>query len=586
MTGLDYAIVAGFLIIMALAGLTISGLIRDSDDFFVAGRELTPFILAATITATNLSMFHFVSMGGIVYQRGVSMIWQNWTGCIALVLSGLLVLPIMRRLRIRSVPEFLEMRYSRALRTVVGAFWGVRLCIYLGILLYLAATVAGIITGYHNYGVWLLIFSVIAILYSVIGGAWAVAIMDSVQFLVMLAGALVVFPIAMHAAGGLPNIIHSFQHSDQFRHVKLVPTEGEFNWLFICAILLLSIKWACIDQSILQRAFGARDARVGAKGMVLSGVITTPMTFLWILPGLAAARLHPHPFGNPDEAIPWLLSSQLPMVAVGLLGFVLCGLVAAQVSTITSDVNSVATLITSDVYRTLKKREPVQQELLFVVRASSLICGVAMLAIAWGLQYINAGAVRANLAMVGILDMPLFVITVIYGLLWRRMNWQGAAAGFLFGGAAGVMCYLVIDPTYYDPYLAHWFGAASPQWRAWQLKYARSLLSIAPLVSSGTALLVTPIVSLLTPHHHRPEADEIWRSFRAPANQVGDEVDTFHIIPTTLPGRIGLTVVLVGFAVFLGGVLSAIGASPLAAPLAVGGMIAVLAGGVLRVYTK
>src|SRR3954465_5888264 len=147
MTITDYSIVIGFLAITALAGLWISRLIKDSDDFFVAGRELTPFIFCATITATNLSMLHFVGMGGAAYQSGISIVWQNWTGGIALVLSGILVIPLMRRLRIRSVPEFLEMRYSRGLRTMAGAFWGLRLCIFLGILLYIAATSAIVITG-------------------------------------------------------------------------------------------------------------------------------------------------------------------------------------------------------------------------------------------------------------------------------------------------------------------------------------------------------------------------------------------------------------------------------------------------------
>src|SRR5207237_10014794 len=110
------AIVIGFLVVIALAGLTISRLIKDSDDFFVAGRELTPFILCATITATNLSMLHFVGMGGTAYKSGISILWQNWTGCMALVLSGIFVLPLMRRLKIRSIPEFLELRYTRGLR--------------------------------------------------------------------------------------------------------------------------------------------------------------------------------------------------------------------------------------------------------------------------------------------------------------------------------------------------------------------------------------------------------------------------------------------------------------------------------------
>src|SRR3954463_14931083 len=105
MTPLDYTIVAGFLLVMALAGFAISRLIKDSDDMFVAGRALTPFILCATITATNLSMFHFVGMGGTAYKNGVSIIWQNWSGDMALIVSGIFVIPLMRRLRLRTIPE-------------------------------------------------------------------------------------------------------------------------------------------------------------------------------------------------------------------------------------------------------------------------------------------------------------------------------------------------------------------------------------------------------------------------------------------------------------------------------------------------
>ena len=125
MTGLDYAIVAAFpRRPWPSPGWASRRLIKDSDDFFVAGRELTPFILAATITATNLSMFHFIGHGRDAYQKGISIIWQNWTGDMALVLSGIFVVPIMRRLRVRSMPEFLEMRYSRSLRVLIGGVLG------------------------------------------------------------------------------------------------------------------------------------------------------------------------------------------------------------------------------------------------------------------------------------------------------------------------------------------------------------------------------------------------------------------------------------------------------------------------------
>lgn len=590
MTGLDYAIIIVFLCAIAGAGAAVSRMIRSPDDLFVAGRQLTPFVLAATITATNLSMLHFVGMGGTASQDGVSIIWQNWTGGIALTLSGLFVLPLMRRLRIRSVPEFLELRYTRGLRTLVGAFWGIRLCIYLGILLYIAGSAAVVITGWNHYGAWLLVFSAVSILYSTVGGAWAVAIMDSVQFLTMLAGALVMFPIAMHAAGGLPAMIAWFRSvPDRVHFVQMVPPHGTYNWLFVLAILLLSIKWACIDQAILQRAFGAQTPRVGAKGMVLSAAITTPMAFLWILPGLAAARLHPQSFASPDLAIPWMLSTQLPRVARGLLGFVLCGLVAAQISVITADVNSVATLLTSDVYRTVRRIAPTQQQLLRVVRITSLACGAVMLAAAWLLQHTNVGAVKANLTLVGILDMPLFVVTVVYGIAWKRANWQGAVAGFAAGGLAGVSCYLLIDPDFFQHYVHAPIGhlsLAASNWLAAlhdRLAYLEhDLRNLAPIVSTTAALLVTPLVSFLFPSSMKATPGAL----AADDRHSTDRADDFYLMPRTLPGRFAVILVIASAGIFVAAVISAAWEWPLASAIAVAAMLAVVLGGLVRVYVK
>jgi len=589
MTWIDYGIIGVFLTGLALAGLTISRLIKHSDDIFVAGRELTPFILGATITATNLSMYHFISMGGIAFQKGISIIWQNWTGCMALVLSGLFVIPVMRRLRVRSIPEFLEMRYSRPLRVIIGVFWGLRLCIFLGIFLYIAATASAQITGWDNYFGWLLIFSVIAIMYSAIGGAWAVAIMDSMQFAFILVGGLITLPVAIHMAGGTESLFQWLNTHGKAVHTQLVPTgAGEFNWLFILAILLISTKWATVDQVILQRAFGARNPRVGAQGMLLSGLITVPLAFLWVLPGVALARIQPPGIVNPDHAIPWLLSTQLPLIGRGFLGFVLCGLVAAQVSTITADINSVATLFTNDVFRALKKKAPSQRQLILVARFSSLVCGGLMIFVAWLLSFSNSGAVRANLTVVGIVDLPLFVITIIYGLMWKRTTWQGAMAGFFVGGAAGIASYLVVVPDYFNgttyPLLQAISGSMAAHAAAWheQIRvYKDSMLSIAPFVSSGTALLVTPIVSLLSKPQPSNNCDTIWGHFRS--TDLGDD---FHLIPVTAIGKAGLVLIAAGFLVFLAGIISATRAFPAATEMAVGGMIALFVGGTVRVWVK
>src|SRR5688572_14934338 len=503
------------------------------------------------------------------------------------------------------------MRYSGPLRLLVAAFWGLRLSMFMGILLYLAATVARDITGWDNYGAWLLIFCVVAIFYSAIGGAWAVAIMDSVLFVVTLIGGLILLPVAFHYAGGMPAVWEWLQANPELAHPKklathteFVPTQGPFNWVFICGIMLLSIKFATVDQAILQRAFGAKSPRVGAKGMVFAGIVTTPIALLCILPGIAMAKLAPvglNPeLSNPDLAIPALMKTYLPLAGQGLLGLVLCGLVASQIDTITSDVNSVATLFTNDVYRNLKRRPPTQRQLLFVVRLSSVLCAALMLTMAWALQYTGTGAVNLNLAVVGILDMPLFIITIVYGLFWRRANWQGATAGFVTGGIVGVMTYVILEPQVnrYVQGLLGGTGGFLGDWHAGLKDYTTWVRALAPITSSVTALIVTPIVSLLTPPNRRASAQQIWDAYSAgTVTRQADETDaadaaaeahadTFHLVPRSFIGRLSAVVVLGGFAVFLFGVLSAAWTFPLAGELAIAGMLAVFAGGLVRVYSE
>ncbi len=574
MTWIDYTMIGVFLGGMAMVGFRISRLIKNPDDIFVAGRELTPFVAAATITATNLSMFHFIGMGGIGFQRGISIIWQNWTGNMALVLSAILVIPVMRRLRVRSIPEFLEMRYSKSLRVLIGGFWGLRLCVFLGTFLYVAATAAGVITGWDStaaYIAWLFIFSAVAIMYSAVGGAWAVAIMDSMQFAFIIAGALITLPIAMHLAGGGPSLWHWLQTHGKEVHTQLVPRTGEFGWLFILAIMMASFKWATVDQAILQRAFGAKSPRAGAQAMVLSGLITTPLAFLWILPGVAMARIatvNHLGITNPDYAIPWLLSHQLPKVGIGLLGFVLCGLVAAQISTITADINSVATLFASDVYRATRRKEPSERVLLWVVRLSSILCGILMMAVAFGLRYTDSGAVRANLAVVGAVDIPLFIITIVFGLFWKRTTWQGAMAGFFIGGAAGISMYGLWGP------LTNYLHVPSMQ---------KQLLNIVPFVSSGTAVIVTLVVSLLTTQAAKPEYSNIWTHF----HKSTEKGDNFYLVPESMVGKVGLVLIFGGFACFLGGVITAAACGfSLATTVALTGMGVLFVGGLMRVYSR
>jgi SSS family solute:Na+ symporter len=544
----DYVIVFLFMGGMLYVGSIFYRWVGSSDDFYLAGRQLTPFILAAVIAATNVNLYSFVGQAGIAYKEGISIIWQTWTGDMALVFSGLFVIPILRRLRIRTIPEFLELRYSKGVRSLVAVLWIFRLAFWLGVVLYTAAIAAQTITGLDSFTVWVLVFSVFVIVYTMLGGMWSVAFTDVIQFVLMLASALVLLPLAMSAVGWWPGLNAALPETA----LELVRTTGTYNWKFILAIFLLGIQWSCVDQGLLQRAFGAENTKTVARGLVLAGIITTPFALLWNLPGLAARVLEPG-LANADSAIPVMISTLVPNI---VLGFVMVGLISSQLSTISGNLNGVATIFTSDIYENVLKREASQRKILTVARVVTVAAGVFMIAFAY-LVPLMGGAVEAYLTIIAIMDMPLFVIAIVYGLLWKRANWQGAVGGYTAGAFAGI-----IGQFFYD------------------LDF-----NTTTFITAGVALVVTPIVSLITRQAENPTLQRVWAS-RTGSEEERAAGEVFHLVPVSTRGRFGLGLLVGGFTVFLAGIVLGsqdIGSS---GAVAVGGMILYFVGGLLRAYSE
>lgn len=548
MITIDYIIVFVFLAAMFYVGSIFYKWVGSSDDFYLAGRQLTPFILAAVLAATNVNMYSFVGQAGIAYKEGIPIIWQTWTGNMAMVFSGLFVIPVFRRLRIRTIPEFLEKRYSRGVRTFVAVLWIFRLSFWLGVVLYTAVIAAQTISGYNSFTAWVLIFSVVVILYTFLGGMWSVAFTDVIQFVLMLGGSLILLPLVMSAVGWWPGLSEKLPEGA----LTLIKNNGTYDWKFIIAIFLLGIEWACVDQGLLQRAFGAENTRSVAKGMVLAGIITTPFALLWILPGLTARILFPD-LVNADSAFPVLVTALIPNLVLGL---VVVGLLSSQLSTISGNLNGVATIFSSDVYENVINRKATDKDVLKVARIITLITGIGMILFAY-LVPVLGGAVNAYLTIIAIMDMPLFVIAVIYGLLWKRINWQGAVGGYIAGAISGIIGQFIYGLNF----------------------------NLTTFITAGTALLVTPLISLMTKEESNSNIDAIWRAKSISDEEItGDNV--YNILPQTVKGKLSMGVFGSGLLLFLIGVFIGSTGSPVASYLAVAGMIIYFIGGLFRTYTN
>lgn len=547
MNYVDYTIVGAFLTLTFIVGSYFFTWVKSGDDFYVAGRKITPFILASVIVVTNVNLFSFVGQSGIAYTQGISIIWQTWTGNMALVFSGLFIVPILRRLRIRTIPELLGRRYGQGIRTLIAVLWIFRLSFWLGIVLYTGVVVAQAVTGIQSFTFWVLVIGGISVAYTALGGMYAVAFTDVIQFLLMLIGALIVLPLAMALVGWWPGMVAQLPPD----FMILVKDTGDFDWKFVLAIFFLGLEWATVDQGLLQRVFSSDSTKTAVRGLVMAGIITTPFALLWIIPGLASSVLHPG-LANPDSAVPTLLKNLLPH---GILGLVICGLLSAQLSTIAGNLNGVSTMITSDIYENLFNRQAGNKAILLVARTMTVLVGIGMLAFAYWVPRMG-GAVNAYLTLIAIMDMPLFIIAIVYGLFWRRTNWQGAIAGYLAGAVAGM-----IGEFGYDlPFNENTF------------------------ITAAVALIVTPVASYLTSRPAEDKVAEVWQA-REVSEEEKKSKQVYHLIPITTAGKASLGVLGLGVVMFLGGVLSGGAGAAAASEIALAGMLIYFLGGLLRTLT-
>ena len=397
------------------------------------------------------------------------------------------------------------------------------------------------LTGIHSFVFWILVFSIIVIVYTTAGGMWSIVLTNNLGFLLVMISVLTILPIAMGAVGWWPGLVAHLPPE----HLEFVLQSGKYNWKFILAILLLGVQWASLDQGLLQSAFSARDPSVVSKGMILSAIMVTPFAFLWIVPGLAAKVLYPGlPTG--ELAVPTLITHLLPS---GALGLVICGFMASGLSTIGSNLGAVATLITNDIYGRFVKRNASPQQLLLAARAATLIAGFLMVMITWLIPYLG-GTVDAYLTIISIVDMPLFVIAIVYGLLWKKANWQGAMAGYATGAVAGAV-----------------------------LRFAMHFdVALVTLISGGVALLICPIVSLMTKAPETGQVDSLFRL--AHTGDIATPINRNKIASTM--AIMGTWILGAGFLLFLAGVFMGSQSVPHASAIAITGMLIYFAGGALR----
>ena len=427
---LDWVVIAlYFLLIAVLAIWVMTRKQNNTEDYFLAGRNLGWFVVGASIFASNIGSEHVVGLAGAGAGGKIPMLIYELHAWLVITL-GWVFLPFYIRSGVFTMPEFLERRFSPGTRWFLSVF---SLIAY--ILTKVSVTVyAGgiVISSILHISFWTgaLVTVVLTGIYTVLGGMRAVVYTEALQTVVLVIGAGTLTFVGLNSVGGWDGMKAALEPG--YLNMWRPASDPDFPWpsLVITSSIVGMWYW-CTDQYIVQRVLAAKNIKEGRRGTIFGGLLKLLPVFLFLIPGVVAlalknkGELH---WDNPDEAFASLLMNKMP---AGLRGLVAAGLLAALMSSLASVFNSCSTLFTVDIYKKLRPGTP-EHKLVNIGRVATVI--VVILGILWipimqnisGVLYQYLQSVQAYIA-------PPITAVFLLGIFHKRINSQGALATLVIG---------------------------------------------------------------------------------------------------------------------------------------------------------
>ncbi len=498
---IDLVVIVAYLLGILLVGLwTVRNKTIDSNQYFLAGKTLKWPVVGSALFASNISTIHLVGLAEGGYNNGLVIGNFEWMATLTLILLALVFLPFYFRSQISTLPEFLEKRYSRLSRTIMAVMGIVAaLLIHIGISLYAGAAV---VQEFFHLSVTtsIVVISVVTAIYTVVGGLTAVVVTETIQTVVLLIGAVMVTVLALLA---LPDAgIHSLAdlraaaRPEQLSMLRTSNQDGFAWYAFLLGYPVLGVWYWCTDQTIVQRALGAKDQLNAQQGALFAGLLKILPVFLMVLPGVCGYVLFKDRIGGQaSQTLPVLINELVP---TGFKGLVAAALLAALMSTIASALNSAGTLMAVDIMQHFRPGTTDRQQVA-IGRITAIV--VMILAMAWSTQGAKFGSIfEAINKMPAQFLAPPITVVFLWGVFWRRGTKEAAAVTLIAGFILGFGVFLLDLPA---------FGEV--QW----ISDTQQGLGIPFLIQAVWGFVIWSIVyvvvSLLTPAPHPDQlANTTW----------------------------------------------------------------------------
>lgn len=429
---LDVWVFVGYLLALLAIGAFVSYRHRKSEDLFLGGRSMGWSNVGLSIFGTNIGPTFLIATCGAGYTTGMVTANFEWMAWIFLLLLGMTFVPFYLNTKISTMPEFMDKRFGRGCYTFMSfyALLGT-VVLWIGGTLFAGGALLAQLMGWELMTcIWLL--AIIAASFTIAGGLVAVMVTDSFQSVLMIIGAATLSILAatkLESFSALVNVQCGDTPSD-LTWKLLHPGGSENPWYaFVLGYPVLSLWFWCSDQTIVQRALGARNLKQSQGGTLFAAFLKIVPPFIFLLPGIFAAQLLP---GIEDDKQVFLTMVHTYLPA-GLVGLIVSVLVAAVISTLDSGLNSFSTIFTLDIYKRWMAPGSTEHEIKQIGRITTVASALLAVCVAWALSKAE-GTNLFNLfqGIIGYMAPPVSAVFVL-GIFWRRSTATAALLTLIVG---------------------------------------------------------------------------------------------------------------------------------------------------------
>jgi Na+/proline symporter len=425
----DWIVLSLYLVGTVVVGVFLGRIVKSSSDMFAAGGKSPWWLSGLSAFMTMFSANTFVVWGGIAYEHGLVAVAINLCYGVAAILVGFTVAGKWQAMGIATPADYIELRFGRAALHLYTWFMMVLRVIGTGGALYaIARLMLAVISGGESQAeaalssphlnIAILVFALIVVGYTMIGGLWAVLMTDTVQFIILNLAVIFVIPLSLAKAGGFSGFFENAPEG------FFSATSDKYTLLFLLGWMAIHYFMIGAEWAFVQRYLCVPTKKDARKSAFLFGGLYLFSPFLWLLPPLLWRVQQPIPEGADREMVTHLsetayILSCKAVLPVGMLGLMLAALFSATASMISSQLNVFSGVLTKNIYEPLATK-PTERQLVRMGRVFTCVLGAVIAGIAIATPYLG-GAANLIIAVTQVMVAPLLAPTLL-ALYCRRLG--------------------------------------------------------------------------------------------------------------------------------------------------------------------